>query len=93
MVTIENFTRVNNDVNGNPRYVIHFLDCINDKESKEVEKNAKPFQAISDKYTFAVNKMRKLGGQKYRGKDFGGGVVFQSYNLHELANKINEANK
>ena len=24
-LTIENLTRVNNDVNGNPRYVFHFL--------------------------------------------------------------------
>ena len=25
MITKENFTRINNDVNGNPRYVFHFL--------------------------------------------------------------------
>ena len=25
MTTIENLTRVNNDINGNPRYVLHFL--------------------------------------------------------------------
>ena len=93
MITKDDFTRVNSDLNGNPRYVIHFLDCINDKESEEVEKSAKPFQSISDKYIFAVNKMRKLGGKKYRGKDFGGGIVFQSYNLQDLANEINEANK
>ena len=93
MVTKDDFTRVNNDVNGNPRYVIHFLNCINDKESTEAEQNVKPFQAISDKYSFAVNKMHKLGGRKYRGKDFGGGIVFQSYNLQDLANEINELNK
>ena len=93
MITKDYFTRVNNDLNGNPRYVIHFLDCINDKESEEVEKSAKPFKSILDKYDFAINKMRKLGGKKYRGKDFGGGIVFQSYNLQDLANEINEANK
>lgn len=26
MITKDNFTRVNNDVNGNPRYVFHFLN-------------------------------------------------------------------
>lgn len=25
MATIENLTRANNDVNGNPRYIVHFL--------------------------------------------------------------------
>ncbi len=25
MITREDFTRINNDVNGNPRYVFHFL--------------------------------------------------------------------
>ena len=25
MITIDDFTRINNDTNGNPRYVCHFL--------------------------------------------------------------------
>ena len=57
------YVRVNNDVNGNPRYIIHFLD-------------------IADTYAEALNISRKIGGKKYRGKDFGGGIVIQSYNLH-----------
>ena len=54
--------RVNNDTNGNPRYVIHYLDLHND-------------------YNEALKISRKFGGKVYRGKDFGGGIVFQSYNL------------
>ena len=30
MLTIESFKRVNNDVNGNPRYVLHFLSLSSD---------------------------------------------------------------
>lgn len=54
--------RVNNDINGNPRYVISWLDLGLDKYE-------------STKLT------RSLGLSIYRGKDFGGGFVFQSYNV------------
>jgi hypothetical protein len=90
MVTTENFTRVNNDINGNPRYVIHFLDLLTDKEQDEIKANARPFQFINDMYNEAINKAKTIGGKKYRGKDFGGGIVFQSYNLYDTAKDINE---
>jgi hypothetical protein len=32
MMTQEDFTRINNDVNGNPRYVFHFLQLANNYE-------------------------------------------------------------
>ena len=54
--------RINNDVNGNPRYVIHFLH-------------------IADNFLDAKNIIREIGGKAYRGKDFGGGLVFSSYNV------------
>ena len=54
--------RIENDVNGNPRYVVHFLDL-----------NIK----LSDYDN--INKL--YGFKKYRAKWFGGGVVFQSYNI------------
>lgn len=69
----ENFTRVNNDVNGNPRYVIHFLDILNDEERINI-----PF---TKKYEYAVKKAKKIGGKKYDNKSYGGGIVFQSYSL------------
>ena len=53
---------VNNDVNGNPRYVIHY-------------------SVLSSNYNEALSISRKFGGKVYRGKDFGGGIVFQSYSL------------
>ena len=63
------FTRVNNDIYGKPRYVTHFFSFLNEEE-----------QTLSN-YSLAVKRANKLGGKKYRGSDFGGGIVIQSYNL------------
>jgi hypothetical protein len=57
-----NFKRVNNDINGNPRYVCHFLN-------------------IADNYEQAVKLANKIGGKKFHNKQYGGGIVFQSYNI------------
>lgn len=77
-----NFTRINNDVNGNPRYVVHFLNFLNDEE--------KSFLPFTKKYEYALKKAKFLGGKKYDNKQYGGGVVFQSYNNDELEKLINE---
>jgi hypothetical protein len=74
------FTRIKSDINGNPRYVTHFLNI--------------PIQGeeltVSQKYDLAVKKAKKLGGRKYHTKSFGGGIVFSSYNLNNLEKEINE---
>ena len=75
MKTIE-FTRVNNDFCGNPRYVTHFFSLLKEDE-----------QTLSN-YNLAVKRANKLGGKKYRGSDFGGGIVFQSYYLDGLRKHI-----
>lgn len=62
-------TRVNNCVNGNPRYVIHFLN-------------------VADTYSEALCIARQIGGQKYRAKSYGGGIVFSSYNVKNDLEKI-----
>lgn len=87
------FTRIKNDVNGNPRYVVHFFALLTDKEQQEIRAKAKPLEAITDMYNFAARKANKIGGKKYRGKDFGGGIVFQSYNIKDTERAINELNK
>ena len=74
------FTRIANDINGNPRYVFHFLSFITDKEREGL--------TLDQKYKLAVKKAQKLGGRIYRGKSFGGGIVFQSYNIQETIFKI-----
>lgn len=75
------FTRIANDINGNPRYVFHFLNFITDQESQGL--------TLDQKYKLAVKKAKKIGGKIYRGKSYGGGIVFQSYNIQETILKIN----
>ena len=72
------FIRVDNNFCGNPRYVTHFFSLLKEDE-----------QTISN-YNLAVKRANKLGGKKYRGRDFGGGIVFQSYNLDSLRKHIRE---
>lgn len=67
------FDRINNDVNGNPRYVVHFLQC-------------RPNDQYS--YADTCKLMNKIGGRKYHNKSYGGGIVFQSYSTVELENDI-----
>ena len=63
------FTKIKNDINGNPRYVVHFLN-------------------IADNYQNAIHLANKIGGRKYHTKSYGGGIVFQSYNIKETEKKI-----
>lgn len=63
---IETF-RIDNDTNGNPRYVVHFIDL-----------------GIKLKDYDKINKL--YGFKKYTAKWFGGGIVFQSYNIKDTLN-------
>jgi hypothetical protein len=75
------FTRKSNDVNGNPRYVCHFLAL--DKHGYESN------LSISQRYALAVKIANSIGGRKYHTKNYGGGIVFQSYSLDSLVRDIN----
>lgn len=75
------FYKTKNDINGNPRYIIHFLYLLNQKESEGL--------TLDQKFNLALKKAKKIGGKQYRGKEFGGGIVFQSYNIQETILKIN----
>lgn len=70
MITENSFKRVNNDVNGNPRYVFHFLE-------------------LADNYSEALKIAKKIGGKKFHNKQYGGGIVIQSYNLQDDIEDIN----
>lgn len=84
-ITRENFTRVNNDVNGNPRYVTHFLNLLNNYE------NYQSNLSLDQKYALALRKAKAIGGKKFHNKLFGGGIVFGSvYNLDDLVAKIQQ---
>lgn len=72
------FTRVANDINGNGRYVCHFLHL---NTQAEREDRTLSTQA---KYDIACKRANRIGGRKYRTKAYGGGIVFQSCSLGEL---------
>lgn len=75
------FTRINNDINGNPRYVCHFLEFITNKD-REAVKDLK--LNVTYWYKFAQQRAKTIGGKRYNTKSYGGGIVFQSYNLYDL---------
>lgn len=80
MAQIE-FKRIKNDVNGNPRYVCHFLSL----DVHGWESNI----GLPDRYAIACKLANTIGGRKYHNKSYGGGIVFQSYSLHETLKHIN----
>lgn len=75
------FTRVKNDINGNPRYVCHFLHFLTDKDE---------FTSLTNRYSLALKRANKLGGRKFHNKQYGGGIVFQSYNIKDTEKRILE---
>lgn len=77
------WTRINNDSNGNPRYVLHFLNLCT-----RTELDADPWIDIPIKYTIAVKRANSIGGKKYHTKSYGGGIVFQSYSLEDTEDSI-----
>lgn len=82
METIE-WTRVKNDVNGNPRWVCHFLDL------EPARDYTKP---LPERYEAVLCAARRLGGRKFHNRQFGGGIVFQAYEcqLADIAQRVRE---
>jgi homogentisate 1,2-dioxygenase len=76
-------TRIAHDVNGNPRYVLHFLQM-----NTRAELDAVPWIGVSEKYALAVKRANTIGGRKYHNRSYGGGIVFQSYSVDELARHV-----
>ena len=79
-------TRIKSDINGNPRRVIHFLELVT-AEDREAARG-RDFAGVSYLYQVALNRARKIGGKKFHNKQFGGGIVFQSYSDQELEKDI-----
>lgn len=63
--------RIDNDVNGNARYVVHYLDIPYEYDDSQ------PFYINQSRHIEAARKA--LCGKEYRAKWFGGGIVFQAY--------------
>ena len=79
-------TRITNDTNGNPRYVAHFLNL-----NTRAELDAVPWVGASEKYAIACKRANSIGGRKYHNRQYGGGIVFQSYSIDELAKHVSDA--
>lgn len=100
METSIEFTKINRDTNGNPRYVCHFLDIPLTKLELSMIENkiliAKSLGQITIgmeidlKYQFALKKAKTIGGKKFHNKQYGGGIVFQSYNIKDTEKAILE---
>ena len=87
------FTRVNNDVNGNPRYAFHFLALTNEGDTIRANANNSDIFGISYKYNLALAKAKSFGGRKFHNKQFGGGIVFSSYNTSHESKLIAQLKK
>jgi len=73
------WTRINNEYCGNPRYVVHFLQCM-----------PKTWVDEKEKYAMTCKLMNKIGGRKYNNKSYGDGIVFSSYSLPGLEQQITD---
>lgn len=78
------FTRINNDVNGNPRYVCHYTNLLTDLDRDDYSLIGN----ITAQYALALIRAKKIGGKKFHNKQYGGGIVFQSYNIADTERKI-----
>jgi hypothetical protein len=67
--------RLKNDVNGNPRHVVHFTEL----EPPTMRESLRNSLGISELYDRIVALARKVGGRRFHNKQYGGGVVFQAY--------------
>lgn len=91
------FTRVNNDINGNPRYVCHYSSLLSLQDANKIDvlirgigrKNKFSYR-VDAEYFLALQKAKKIGGKKYHNKQYGGGIVFQSYNIENTEKRILE---
>ena len=77
------FHRIAHDSNGNPRYVVHFLKLLTPDERAASA-------SLTNKYAIACKRANQIGGRKFHNKQYGGGIVFQSYNTDETARQIEQ---
>jgi hypothetical protein len=92
-------TRINNDTNGNPRYVVHFPAFITEEDRNEINAEVERLQSLGQwaiptslLYVRALQRARRIGGRKFHNKQYGGGIVFQCYGQQEI-DKIIEQGK
>lgn len=70
------WTKIKHDINGNPRWVCHFLNLNTEQDKAQAGDGA---ARVSHLYELAVARACLLGGKRYHTKSYGGGIVFQAY--------------
>lgn len=85
-----NITKIKPDVNGNSRRVVHFLELLTEDEVRFCDQRTPELTQWTTSYLYekALSKARKIGGKKFHNRQFGGGIVFQSYCDKELEARI-----
>ena len=70
------------DYYGNPRFIVHYLSFTNlDPDPEYRASGIDEIVAMQERYI--ENVRHAVGGRRYRGRDFGGGIVFSSYNVRD----------
>ena len=93
MINQIEFTRVNNDTNGNPRFVCSYHNLLTKEEKgyHNGKEYIEPTIKRDNQYSAALKRAKTLGGSKFHNKQYGGGIVFQSYNIGFTEKSILEA--
>ena len=74
--------RTTSDYYGNPRFIVHYLSFTNlDPDPECMASGIDEIVSMQNRYIDNVR--HAVGGKRYRGRDFGGGIVFSSYNVRE----------
>lgn len=85
-------TRANNDVNGNPRIVFHWLALRQNAALKQWDNLQPQGQGLT--YNLALSLCKSIGGKKYHNQSYGGGIVVTTYNIQSefdhLDNVVND---
>lgn len=69
--------QVKNSKNGEKRFVFHFLEILSEEEQNSIKPS---INKVSELYNIAAERAKKIGGEKYFGKDYGGGIVITAEN-------------
>lgn len=85
LVTPNDFKRVKNSSNGNPRYVIHYL-----KLAKVTGKFSGSYKCLQEYEDTLKSVKQFFSVRKYHNKQYGGGIIFESYNIDQLCEKLNK---
>ena len=85
-------TRVNNDSNGNGRFVVHFLSLVTAEDRKEAD--AYEGRGFGERLTWLYNRAlvraKRRCGRKFHNQQFGGGVIFQAGSEDEVREKVKD---